>query len=58
MIIGYDSGSGSEKVTLDQINELTNETGGLYLEVGPDFRKGLDIMMRRFVANMVRIVDE
>ncbi len=58
LIIGWDSGNRLSEVPQETISELTNKTGALYLEASQEFRKGLDIMMRRFAGNLVRLSDK
>ncbi|MDF1540638.1 MAG: hypothetical protein P1Q69_17200, partial [Candidatus Thorarchaeota archaeon] len=54
LVIGWDSGNEPPEVPVEAISGLTNRTGALYLEASQEFRKGLDIMMRRFASNLIR----
>ena len=54
LVIGHDSGVTPRVLTVDTITDLTKTTGAIYLETSPKFKKGLDIMMRRFASNLIR----
>ena len=53
LIIGYDRGKEPRQVDAKEIHALTLSARATYLEVSPEFTKGLDVMMRRFASALI-----
>ena len=57
LIIGYDREKEPRQVDAKEIHALTTAARATYLEVSPNFTKGLDVMMRRFASALIRLSD-
>jgi hypothetical protein len=54
LIVGFDRGSSPREIDNEEVITVTNAAEAKYLEVSPDFTKGLDIIMRRFASALIR----